>query len=1198
VIDEVPRKHPPCLWQVFHFIVARSVTIGYESIRILGSLVEGANDVIRRHFAQPLERLQTGLRLSYVAPLWVIRPSWPNWIREKCVSRQAGKRRRGSLECEKLEQRTHLATIQNFDVSGDGTDYLFHQFTNASPPQLLPGGPTGNGEFLRLVSADAQTPSMNSVTFSFVDFGGFGLGFGRIDEIVSDFDFRMVPGRGRGDGFSFAMLETSEYGLDYEVPSFGEEPNFRRSLGIGFDILENDGVDVLGNDIIRPDFNNSISVHFDEALVPNGDVDVTPLVDLAGGQWIHARIIVRLGAPTADVTVQLKACIDDELITVIDRLPVPGLGLYSGRVHFGARSNLETADHDIDNIYVQYTSTSESLISLSSPTYTALENQGFAEITVKRTGNLNKRVGVDFETRDMTALAGLDYGMTRGTIFYDEGVTSRTISVSIVNDGLTESDEVLKVVLSNPVNAVLTGPEMAGLFIRDDEISRTGGQWDDVACWPIVPIHATLLPTGRVMFWDRLENLRLWDPISSSFSTPALPDYNLFASGHTLDADGSLIVTGGHLAGGHPFDNGIGLSRASRYDPARNTWQDSPDMNAGRWYATNTVLGSGDVLAISGSTTRDFFKNDLPQVWQPATQSWRSLTGAESNVPLGFELYPRMFLAPDGRVFKAGPDNTTWFLDTSGDGSWTPGPPSNSGHRSNGTAVMFRPGRILTVGGNDPPVAAAEVIDLNEPNPVWRTIAPPAFARRQLNATLLPDGKVLISGGTSGDGFNDERRAVLPAELWDPETERWSIADGLALPRTYQSTALLLPDGRVMAAGGGQGAAAGSSLNNAEIFSPPYLFKGPRPTIADAPPVAYYGDSIFLRTNDATSIAKVSLIRLGAVSHAFDQNQRFAELSFSLAPGGLTLGMPSNSNLLPPGDYMLFILNGQGVPSVAHMIKIVEQSIEFTAASYEAEENAGTVQINVVRRGNPVGEVSVKFAITNGTATAGSDYSATDVSVTWSDGEAEPKLVEIPILQDSRVEGDETVALRLTNLVGRATLGTFRDALLTIRDDDGIRVAFRSADSSGSERTRSAKVTVMLTEPATRDVFVDYALSGGTATGNGVDHRLSTGRVQFRPGQVFRFLTIPIVNDKRHEADETILVTLTGSTNANLGIQRVHTYTIIDNDPLRGRFPPVAGVVESREFRPAADSVDRWLEAELGEDIQKQTWNHSKNLSR
>jgi hypothetical protein len=196
-----------------------------------------------------------------------------------------------------------------------------------------------------------------------------------------------------------------------------------------------------------------------------------------------------------------------------------------------------------------------------------------------------------------------------------------------------------------------------------------------------------------------------------------------------------------------------------------------------------------------------------------------------------------------------------------------------------------------------------------------------AFARRHHNLTVLPTGEVLATGGVGGTTFDDVSKGVHAAEMWNPHTGQWSTLASNAITRGYHGTSLLLPDGRVLNAGSGEGAGAPDE-RNAELYSPPYLSHGARPVITAAPSEIDYGAQFHVDTPDAAAITHVSLIRLGAVTHAFDENQRFMHLSFTADATGLNVTAPSSSNRAPPGHYMLFILNGQDIPSVAKIVRI------------------------------------------------------------------------------------------------------------------------------------------------------------------------------------------------------------------------------------------------------------------------------------
>jgi hypothetical protein len=316
------------------------------------------------------------------------------------------------------------------------------------------------------------------------------------------------------------------------------------------------------------------------------------------------------------------------------------------------------------------------------------------------------------------------------------------------------------------------------------------------------------------------------------------------------------------------------------------------------------------VLVASGSYDVNYSVNRVPQVYRLATNSWRTLNGAQ----LSMTLYPHSYLAPNGKVFFA--TQTSRYLTTTGAGAWTTVASHVVPGRENyGSSAMYDDGRVVYVGGADPPSATCETIDLNAPAPAWTLTGPMAKARRQHTVTLLPDGTLLATGGSSLPGFDNPAGAVHAAEIWDPSTGAWSPMASSTQYRGYHSTATLLPDGRVLSSGG-------DTSPNAEVFSPPYLFKGARPTIASAPAAVSYGETFAVETPDATSITNVNWVRLGSLTHAQNWDQRINRLAFTVGSGVLQVTAPAAPNRCPPGFYMLFILNANGVPSVARMVRI------------------------------------------------------------------------------------------------------------------------------------------------------------------------------------------------------------------------------------------------------------------------------------
>jgi hypothetical protein len=315
---------------------------------------------------------------------------------------------------------------------------------------------------------------------------------------------------------------------------------------------------------------------------------------------------------------------------------------------------------------------------------------------------------------------------------------------------------------------------------------------------------------------------------------------------------------------------------------------------------------------------------------------FRLLTGAPTG---GYAaIFPRNFLAPDGRVFGYDTSGKMYFVSTGGTGSiagvgqFTS---ANAGWTS--SAAMFRPGRILQIGGNS---NLAGIIDINGPQPTWTATQPMATKRQWVSATVLADGKVLA---TSGSEVGNQLTGVnTTAEIWDPETGLWHVGSAGVPARLYHSSALLLPDGSVLVAGGG---APGPLVNtNAEIYYPPYLFNGvggfaTRPQILLAPDVANVGDNLAVQV-DAT-ISRVTLIKSGSVTHSVNMDQRFLELSFTQSGNMLGISLPVRATDTPPGYYLMFAIDNAGVPSVAQMLRINIDPNPNTAVDYTATIGGG-----------------------------------------------------------------------------------------------------------------------------------------------------------------------------------------------------------------------------------------------------------------
>jgi PKD repeat protein len=280
--------------------------------------------------------------------------------------------------------------------------------------------------------------------------------------------------------------------------------------------------------------------------------------------------------------------------------------------------------------------------------------------------------------------------------------------------------------------------------------------------------------------------------------------------------------------------------------------------------------------------------------------------------------------SPDSHMFD--PATHTWTLNVART--------RYGADRRYGSSVLLplRPeegyrARVMILGGNNPATASAEIIDLSGPAPAWRSLPPMSAPRIEGNAVLLPTGQLLALGGSAVD--NDASTASLDADLFDPVTEMWSPAGRSAVPRLYHSVALLLPDATVWVAGSNP--FQGWWDNRMEIYSPAYLFTtdasgraipAARPSISSVPGRVGYDAPFTVDTPNAADIASVVLIRPGSNTHAFDFEQRLVGLSYTREARSLTVMSPPDANVAPPGYYMLFLVNANGVPSVARFIQL------------------------------------------------------------------------------------------------------------------------------------------------------------------------------------------------------------------------------------------------------------------------------------
>lgn len=465
--------------------------------------------------------------------------------------------------------------------------------------------------------------------------------------------------------------------------------------------------------------------------------------------------------------------------------------------------------------------------------------------------------------------------------------------------------------------------ETAGEAVLDPAVF---GAWTRTSYdLPMRAVHATLLRTGKVLLISGSGNQRsvfesgtfragLLDPVSGRYQA-VNPPYDMFCAGHAQLPNGNILVVGGTAAYPTATADWKGSPKIYEFDVASERWVARRSMAQGRWYPSSVQAPSGHIWNFAGTSSTG--SRNTP------VERYTTTTGRVDKKPSwNLPRYPGLLWTAKDRVFYAGSRSS----GASGQpGLYHPGTgtvQAVSGitnlSRRRAAATLFAGDaaaqRVLVVGGGWPATSTTSFIDLRPAKPVGVAGPKLATAKGYVGAVNLPtDGSVFQTGGGTGRDTPVYESSIIRGSTVVPMAPN-------TVPRTYHSSTLLLPDGRVLTLGGDD---FGDGFEmQVEVFSPPYLHQGGRPVVTAAPTKVSAG-ATYTVSAAATggTLTSAWLVRPGSTTHAVDPNQRAVRLRATRVTGGLRVTIPTRY-LTPPGYYMLFVNDSQGRPSVARWVRV------------------------------------------------------------------------------------------------------------------------------------------------------------------------------------------------------------------------------------------------------------------------------------
>jgi hypothetical protein len=847
------------------------------------------------------------------------------------------------FDCERLEDRQLLTTINVYAAGATNQESIQLRIDDAVVQTWNNlGGNADSGQFVELTYSTAQIVEPSQIKIAFTNdaiVNGADRNV-RVDRIVVDgqtvqTESALVfstgtwkPADGVSPGFrqseylhanGYFQYPSSPGGSEIQIRVRGDEGSERFNLLVGGQVVGNYGASTSWSTTSYTHYEN---VAADDVRIEfiNSEYDVAQNID----SNLNVDYI-RVDGATYQTSE--SSVFSTGTWTSGDGI-VPGFGR-GERLHANGYFQYATQNQTGSEVMVRVKGTEGSerfnliINGQVVRTFAVNETTDFQLLGYRHSGNVAPEdVRIEFINDQWNPALGIDANLTVDYLVVD-GKAYQTENPAVYSTGSWRPED--GIVAGNRESETLNANgyfQFADTNYLNFTDTEGDGEWSDVHELGLIPIHAIVLPDGKVFSFGTDERgmqggefiYSLYDPATGQeLMLPNTTDTDIFCSNMSIDpATGNVLITGGDARGeGGPVNGPINDVLVFDYDNLTLRDATQGEMEYARWYGSSITLSNGEIMVMGGTGGG----KDVPEVFN-ATTGWRTLTGVDVNINY---YYPKTWVTSDGRVVLFTGTGSIYRINTAGSGSSELIGSVNAPHSVASPGVMYDTDKIAIIGTD----AKIYTADLRAANPAFTAVADVIEFRRDGGMSVLPDGRVALTGGSRS--FNVLSTTVYVTEIWDPRTNTVEEFESVGLGRLYHSTHILLPDGTVWVGGGG---APGPLQNlNVEFFAPDYLYGSDgvladRPVITSAPTNVENNSTFQINVSDANSISRVTAVRAGALTHGVNNDTRFVELEFSVVDGETLQVTSSSNNIMVPGNWMLFVLDENGVPSVASMLGV------------------------------------------------------------------------------------------------------------------------------------------------------------------------------------------------------------------------------------------------------------------------------------